>query len=560
AAAVLVVLGVPGFVVVGQTPKARPHPPKPAPEGAGIGNANAPSSSPGFSFPTQTVTDTAGPLSGVGALGPGAPLAQWVIQENEKPGTRDWLLTDKSTHHEIEGYAGTVSVNEGGSVQLYISTTAPTYHVEAYRMGYYGGAQGRLVWTSPETPGKAQPSCPLTPGVNTIQCNWAASMTVQTTAADWPQGDYLFKLVASTGLQSYIPLTIRDDSSTAAYVIDNDVTTWQAYNLFDGYDLYQGPHGYASRSRIVTFDRPYALGTGSGDFLGNELHVVSLMESLGLDVSYSTDVDLDEQPSLLGNHKVFLSLGHDEYYSLAMRNGLEAALGKGVNLVFFGANAIYRHIRFQPSALGPDRMEIDYKDASEDPLNGKDNADVTPVAWRYPPNNQPESVIIGDYYQCNPVLADMVISDPSSWIFQGTGVKDGTHLTNLVGTEYDRFEPSVPGPRNVTILARSPLTCDHHADYSDMTYYTAASGSGVFATGTLNWVPDMVPTCTEANCPGPTVVRATENILLAFGSGPAGVAHPSAANWQATPVPKPTPTQTAHASAPGPQTGEGTGQ
>lgn len=580
AAAVLVVLTVPGFVIVDQQAPSHPkasHPnashPKagatkpgatkvtPTSEAAGNGDASPVSSVPGFTFPTtQTVTDTAGPLSGAGALGSGAPVAQWVIQENEKPGTRNWVLTSKSTHHEIEGYANAVSINEGGSVQLYISTTAPTYHVEAYRMGYYGGAQGRLVWTSAETPGKAQPGCPLAAGVNTVQCAWSPSIQVKTTATDWPQGDYLFKLVASTGLQSYIPLTIRDDASTAAYVIDNDVTTWQAYNLYGGYDLYQGPHGYATRSRIVSFDRPYTLGTGGGDFNGNELHVVSLMEGLGLDVTYSTDVDLDEQPALLLNHKVFLSLGHDEYYSLAMRNALEAGLGKGVNLIFFGANAIYRHVRFQPSPLGPDRMEIDYKDATEDPLNGKDNADVTPVAWRDPPNNKPESVIIGDYYQCNPIVANMVISDPTSWIFQGTGVAVGTQLTNLVGTEYDRFDPSVPGPRNVTILARSPLVCQGRPDYSDMTYYTAPSGAGVFATGTLNWVPDMVPTCTQANCPGPVDVRVTENILLAFGSGPAGVAHPSTANWQTTPVPKPGVSPSPAGKGPGPQVGEGTGQ
>ncbi|MGH2718823.1 MAG: N,N-dimethylformamidase beta subunit family domain-containing protein [Actinomycetota bacterium] len=524
--------------------------------GGSTGNESATSPSPAgsaaFKLPASTVTTTAGPETGVGALGPGAPTAQWVIQENEKPGTRNWLLTDPATNHQIEGYANTVSIDEGGSVTLYISTTAPRYHVEAYRMGYYGGAQGRLVWTSAEVTGTAQPGCPLSAGTNEIACSWSPAMTVTTTATDWPQGDYLFKLVASTGFQSYIALTIRDDASTAAYVIDNDVTTWQAYNLYDGYDLYQGPHGgYPDRSRIVSFDRPYTLGTGSGDFLGNELHAVSLMESLGLDVTYSTDVDLDEQPNLLLNHKAFLSLGHDEYYSLAMRNGLQAALGKGVNLIFFGANAIYRHVRFQPSPLGPDRQEIDYKDAQEDPLYGKDNADVTPVAWRDPPNNMPESVIIGDYYQCNPVLADMVISDPSSWIFAGTGVKVGTQFHNLVGTEYDRFDAGVPGPRNVTILARSPLVCDNEPDYSDMTYYTAPSGSGVFATGTLNWVPDMLPTCTAANCPGPFDIRVTENILAAFGSGPAGAAHPSVANWQTTPVPQVTAAHKRGAVVPG---------
>ena len=48
------------------------------------------------------------------------------------------------------------------------------------------------------------------------------------------------KLVGSADQQQYIPLTIREDSSTAAYVIQNSVTTWQAYNLWGGYSLYFG--------------------------------------------------------------------------------------------------------------------------------------------------------------------------------------------------------------------------------------------------------------------------------------------------------------------------------
>ena len=64
-----------------------------------------------------------------------------------------------------------------------------------------------------------------------------------------------------------------------------------------------------------------------------------------------------------------------------MRSGVEAARDRGVNLAFFGSNAINRHIRFESSPLGPDRHEVAYKAASEDPLTGKDNAEVT-VDWR----------------------------------------------------------------------------------------------------------------------------------------------------------------------------------
>ena len=509
-------------------PQARHTPGLPVASGTATDAENGSASAPA----TSTVVSAAPQVEGGGH----GPTAAWVSAENARPGTGAWALTQRARAHQIEGYADHASIDKGGSVSLYVSTTSPSFHVQAYRMGYYAGAGGRLVWTSPETPGTAQPTFTVTPGTNMVEDSWKPSLYVQTDAS-WPPGQYLFKLVAATGHQSYIPLTIRDDASRAAYFINSDVTTWQAYNLYGGYDLYAGPTG---RSRVVSYDRPYALGDGSGDFLGNEFHVVSLVESLGLDVTYSTNIDVHEHPELLLNHKAFVSLGHDEYYSLAMRNGVQAARDHGVNLMFLGANAIFRHIRLEPSPLGPNRHQVDYKSARDDPLFGHDNADVTPNAWRDPPNNNPESAIIGNYYQCNPVTADMVVTDPSHWILAGTGASAGTHLAGLVGTEYDHYDPKAPGPKNVTVLARSPLVCRGRPDYADMTYYSAPSGAGVYATGTLNWIPKLDPNC-ALPCPGKVVTRATENVLAAFGAGPAGRVHPSTANYQSLPAPGPTP-------------------
>lgn len=472
------------------------------------------------------------------SVGPTGVTARWVQQENAKPGTTAWVITKPATHEQIAGYANTVSINIGGKVDLYVSTAAPTYTIAAYRMGYYQGKQGRLAWTSATLPGKKQPTCPLVASLRMVECHWTDPVSVQTSPGNWPQGDYLFKLTASTGYQSYIPLTIRDDASHSAYLINNDVTSWQAYNTYGGYDLYQGPTAsggasLANRSYAVSFDRPYAYsagaGDGAGDFIGLELPVVIMMESLGLDVSYTTDVNVNEHPNLLLNHRVFVSLGHDEYYSLAMRNGVIAARDHGVNLIFLGANAIYRHIRFQSSALGPDRIEVDYKNPKLDPLYGKDNADVTPWAWRDSPNNAPASTILGEMWQCNPVHADMVISDASNWMFAGTGLVNGSHIAGIVGPEFDHYSSSYPSPPDVTVLAKSPVVCDGRHEQANMTYYTAPSGAGVWDTGTIDWVGSIHADC--VTCPDKGVVtKITANVLAVFGKQPAGQVHPSVAN------------------------------
>jgi hypothetical protein len=475
-----------------------------------------------------------------GQPGQASQVSARVVAENAHAGSTGWKLTVPADNHEIEGYADHTSITSGQPVTLFVSTAAPTFHVEAYRMGYYQGLGGRLVQDSPETAGVHQAAPVFTPRINMVEAPWQPSLVLSTTT--WPEGDYLLKLVASTGQQRYVPLTVRNDASTATFVIINAITTWQAYNLWGGYDLYEGQNrglsDYAHRSRTVSFDRPYTLGEGAGDFLGLEYPLVSLVESLGIDVTYLTDIDLQHPSNPLLGHKAVISPGHDEYYSLVMRQNLQQARDRGVNLAFLGANAIFRHIRLAPSPLGTDRHEIDYKSAREDPLFGKDNADVT-VDWRDAPNNNPESQIIGDFYQCNPVRADMVVVDPNNWLFAGTGATAGQKLANVVGSEYDRYDPTVAGPANVEILTHSPLRCGGHNDFADATYYSAPSGAGVFAAGTIDWVGNMDTHCQPDGCPGQVLGKVTENLLAAFATGPAGLEHPSVPGQSTVPTKAP---------------------
>jgi hypothetical protein len=462
---------------------------------------------------------------------PNGPVAQWVKDENAKPGTTAWNVTNGGKPGDIEGYASAVSAQRGEAVTLYVSTNAPTFHVEAYRLGYYGGAGGRLVWKSGEQSGQKQAAATFTPGINMTEARWNPSVHV-TIDDHYPPGVYVFKLVASTGVQQLVPLTVRDDSSTAAYVVQNSVTSWQAYNDWAGYSLYQGQNGaFATRSRVVSFDRPYARGDGQADFLGLEFPLIMLMEQLGLDVTYVTDVDTHLRPQLLTNHKAWFSLGHDEYWSKEMRDGVEAARDKGLNLAFLGANAAFRQIRFEASAVGPNRHQVCYKSAAEDPV-AKTNPPLTTVNWREAPASRPESLMIGQQYECNPVMADMIIVDPTAWVFNGTGVKPGQHLTQAVGSEYDRYDPGQQGPKNVQLFAHSPVVCHGRPSFADMAYYTAPSGAGVFSTGTIVWITKLTP-------PGPgspndpVVVQVMKNVLAAFGTGPAGGTHPSVPNYPA---------------------------
>jgi hypothetical protein len=451
---------------------------------------------------------------------------QFPAAENKLPGTSAWRITDQGPASAINGYAGAQSVLPGQSFTLYVSTTARSFRVDAFRFGWYQGHQARLVWTSGSQAGHVQTAVTTAPGTHMVTAAWRPSMTVST--AGWPPGSYLLRLDAANGPQRYVPITVRSASTAGKVVVLNDNTTWQAYNTWGGYSLYQGPDGLGrDRGYAVSFDRPYD-GDGAVRFLAFDQAAIAVAEHAGVALAYETDVDLDAHPGLLAGARAVVTLGHDEYYSLAMRKALVAARDAGTNLAFLGANAIYRHIRF---AAG-DRVIICYKAASIDPLAGQDNADTT-QQWRQPPDPRPESVITGVFYECNPVSAPYVVYDPSSWIFAGTGAYKGESFVGMVGPEYDRLNPRVPYPRPMQVLAHSPLSCDGIATYSDSVYYTVASGAGVFASGSMRWVCAMRgPHCGHGLTWAAErfVNRATDNLLRAFAAGPAGRAHPARDN------------------------------
>ena len=492
------------------------------------------SSQPAINVPAAPVTP-AGP-----GTGPGADIRS----ENARPGDLDWRITTPGHGGQIEGYADHAGVLPGTPVRLFVSTTSASFRVRAYRTGWYGGALARLVWTSPAVRGQRQ-AAPAVNSLGTVAAHWRPSLTVAT--GGWPPGSYLLRLdaapAASSGkmpsAQQYVPLVIDSPSVAGRVVLISPVTSYQAYNLWGGYDLYNGPdHSYGSRARVVSFDRPYSGSDGAGDFFRLEQPVVSYAERLGLPVAYLTSTDLDLGQHALDGAAAAVSEGHDEYWSPAMRATMTRARDQGTNLAFLGANAIYRKIRFQASALGPDRVEVNYKDPTADPLYGTDDPVVT-GNWPDPPDADPESSLTGQAYDCflRGGNQPMIVTDPGAWIWSGTGVRAGEKLPGLVGPETDQVDQSAPTPAGIGLFAHSPVTCNGppvFSGYGDVTYYVAPGSAGVFDAGTEGWVCALP----NVGCPaGQTrlvtaraqhVVEAvTRNVLEAFADGPAGRFHPA---------------------------------
>jgi hypothetical protein len=490
-------------------------------------------------------------------LGPDGVESSAVIAENERPGTTAWRIGARHRKY-IEGFASTTDAVEGEQVSLYVSTTARRFQVIAYRMGWYQGKGAREIWRSSPIPGKVQPVCPVTPQVNMVSCdNWSRSATVRITSAFVP-GDYLLKLVGSGDQQSYVLLTVSQPSSRAAYILIARSMTEQGWNKFGGYDFYLGegpctfgttPAAYpaCNRSRIVSFDRPYADNNGAEDFLTEELPAVEFAEEHGLDVTYATDVAVSERPSLLFRHRAILSLAHDETWTYPELAGVQAAIAKGENVAFFSAAAIVRHARLQASPFGPSREVVDYRDSDEDPLNGTASPEeVTGNTWLQAPTDYSVTALVGELYSgyLNPGdAAPFVVSDASSWLFAGTGLHDGSQIPEVIASDIDHVSLTYPMPSDLEVLGHSPVPlADAFTDegkwgddtYSDMTYYTdPSSKAGVFDSGTVNWITTLTECpVSDVSCPSKLTREITGNLLRLFGQGPAGRSEPSIANWQ----------------------------
>ncbi|HSS57408.1 MAG TPA: N,N-dimethylformamidase beta subunit family domain-containing protein, partial [Solirubrobacteraceae bacterium] len=325
------------------------------------------------------------PATGHAATDPCAtPVTNPVACENSKPGTptSDWEVAGDGDS-TIQGFATKMSVNVGQAISFKVDTSA-SYHLDILRLGYYGGDGARKIAASVPVTARSQPACLTAQATGIVDCgNWgvSATWTVPSTAVS---GVYVAHLVRNdTGGDSLIPFVVRDDSSHSAVVLQTSDATWQAYNNYGGNSLYKctalcpagNPLAYKA-AYAVSYNRPwdgsFATDGGHSYFWYAEYQMVRFLEENGYDTSYVAQADLDQNPALLKNHKVFLSSGHDEYWSGAERSAVESARDAGVNLAFFSGNEVFWKTRWENNR----RTLVTYKETH---ANGK--IDPEPTTW-----------------------------------------------------------------------------------------------------------------------------------------------------------------------------------
>src|SRR4051794_5381749 len=127
-----------------------------------------------------------------------APIVNPVACENTKAGNpaSEWDVSGSGSA-AIQGYATDISVDQGQTVSFKVDTPATAYHLDIYRMGYYGGLGARKVATVQPFAflPQIQPQCLNQSATGLVDCgNWAVSAR-WTVPADAVSGIYFAKLV-----------------------------------------------------------------------------------------------------------------------------------------------------------------------------------------------------------------------------------------------------------------------------------------------------------------------------------------------------------------------------
>ena len=500
-----------------------------------------------------------------------------IVRENRLPGDppTEWDINGWGDP-TIQGFGHDISINRGETIFFKIKTDSTDYRIDIYRMGYYGGMGARRVDTinpSVKLP-QHQPDGLRDETTHLYDCgNWAVSASWQA-PPDATSGIYFARLVRqdldpvgwradnsqegpverplasphaygalghgrlANALRepraSHIYFVVRHDGSNSDILFQTADTTWQAYNPYGGYCTYGRVNpgfprsiGIPPRAYKVSYNRPLKTRDyrAVNMVFNAEYPCVRWLESNGYDVTYFTGVDSDRRGEEIHKHRLFLSVGHDEYWSLEQRRYVEAARDAGVNLAFFSGNEVFWKTRWEPSINGegvPHRTLVTYKETHDstkiDPV-----ADVWTGTWRDPrPFNpegpQPENALTGTIFTVNAWRNDPLIV-PAKYaslrFWRNTEVaklKSGERavlLKGLLGHEWDEdldngFRPPGLFHLSETTIDNVPYIQDHGSVYDSgtathhLTLYRHKApkdarqpgnrgGALVFGAGTVQW-------------------------------------------------------------------------
>ncbi len=479
----------------------------------------------------------------------------------------------------LEAYCWPPSTARGGSVGLRVSTDASSFDVRVAREGAtiepVWNAEG-IVGRSHDTPADAA----------SAGCGWPSALEIP--VGDWRSGYYAVSVSTGDERTDAFFVVRPDPSDPAPILLVLSTTTWHAYNDWGGPSLYTG-------GTHVSFERPFAKGflvkpepigrmmqpepdreamgfrnwarpLGLSDWCGGagwftyERTFTGWAERSGFRLDVAISQDLERHPEILEAPHLFVSAGHDEYWSWGMRDAFDAFVEAGGNAAVLSGNTCFWQVRFDPGHTGMTGYKYRVED---DPVLGTPDERFLSGCWSDRRVGRPETSSIGltfsrgGYSRYGLGAAESsgayTVHRPEHWVFEGTGLRAGDGFgadDAIVAYECDGcvletgpdgrpIPTGVDGaPESLEILATAPAhlwaqheqptrysleqgdleTCsmalygdaspDHLAELADghavMAAFERSGGGTVVNAGVTDWVLGL---------DDPVVGRITRNVL-----------------------------------------------
>lgn len=417
------------------------------------------------------------------------------------------------------GYADRTSVEQGGSINLYIATSVPGFEVRIVNLA----APGVTLRTIRGLQSRTQNCTGRFDG----GCGWDLTTTLDVPRS-WPSGYYAAVFPTFFG-ERYLPFVVREDNpgSMSRVVVLSSTHTWQAYNEFGSRSTYPTDSPY--RAMRVSYDRPYFNGNGLGRYAAFEKPFVDWMTNEGRPFEVITDIDL-EDPTILSRYTLLVIPGHSEYWTASARENVEQFSRAGGHIAILNGNTMWWQVRLEDQ----NRTIAAFKGHPSDPQSA---SPMFSTHFFSHPVNDPENRLLGTSFrnggyvnrvnentnQMKPIpeRTPWTVTKGDHWIYSGTGLRAGDRFgQETTGLEVDGVvfncdaagrvlgpEGSDEAPLHYEILAIVPAS----EGWGTLGLLVHPSGGAVFNAATTGWV--------WALGSNDTVEQITANVLNQLSTG-----------------------------------------
>ncbi|HQY15288.1 MAG TPA: hypothetical protein PLQ10_11255 [Ilumatobacteraceae bacterium] len=386
-------------------------------------------------------------------------------------------MADDVTHYDaVEAYCDQLSYLPGEGVGVHVWCATEQFDIDVRRWGSTTPGNDEVLWSQRDVPGVAHP----TPAnADSHGCGWPVALTIPV-SSDWSSGCYLVTLHAQGATHDraigHAMFVVRAKRATGNPLLVLATNTYNAYNNWGGRSLYTGGHQ-------VSFDRPFGRGMlvrphterddrksrpthagedpdvdgvvyqeyrfahgypgymSSAGWFTYERRFVEWAERNGIALDYAVSSDLQHEPAVVNGYRLVLGVGHDEYWSAAQRDTIEAHVAAGGNYASLSGNTMFWQVRLTDH--GRSLTAHKYSAHRNDPVVGTAAEHTMSGMWCDPLVGRPEWRFLGAgsafglysrFGQATPrASGGFTVYRDDHWLFEGTGLRYGDQLGAALG-------------------------------------------------------------------------------------------------------------------------------